>query len=69
MDEIEKQPNDWFIGKELKNQSYVNEESNVETEEDFCSNDCLIEYYLRVFDKNANNNSKIKPINDKLFKY
>ncbi len=35
MDEIEEQPNDSFIGKETENQSFVTEESNVETEEKF----------------------------------
>jgi hypothetical protein len=35
LDEIEEQPNDSFIGKETENQSFVTEESNVETEEKF----------------------------------
>jgi hypothetical protein len=64
LDEVEEQPNDSFIGKETENQSFVTEESNVETEEEFCSKDRSKGYYLRVFDKNTNNASMKKKIND-----
>ncbi len=66
LDEVEEQPNDSFIGKETENQSFVTEESNVETEEEFCSKDRSKGYYLRVFDKNTNNDSMKKK--DKRFK-